>query len=389
MQTGSRHQETTPERRQPATSGASEERAQAQIQACVDELIGSGVEVGLQVVVTRQGGVVVDVVGGQADPRTGAAVAPDSLFYAASTGKGVATSVAHVLVERGALDYDMRITDVWPEFGSRGKDRVTLRHVLLHTAGVPGLPRDTTVEDLCDWDHMCSVIADEDPWWEPGTRFGYHAKTFGFLLGEIIRRATGSTISTLLRELVTTPLGVEDEVHFGVPRRLLPRVARAVPPAGPAPDLPEPGSPLAEALPRGIVPNAQYANRADVLTSDIPSDGTMTARGATRMYTALLGYVDGVELVSSSRLATMAAVAFTGRDEVMGYPTAWAFGYGPGRPGGVPSRRGSTFGMVGMNGSAAYADIDSGVTVAVMRNRFTADLTTVGRIDRILADTLS
>ena len=82
------------------------------------------------------------------------------MFWAASTAKGVATSVAHVLVERGELDYDMRVIDVWPEFGSHGKDKVTLRHVLLHTAGVPGLPPGTTVGDLCDWDHMCAVLAD-------------------------------------------------------------------------------------------------------------------------------------------------------------------------------------------------------------------------------------
>src|SRR5438128_960836 len=96
----------------------------------------------------------------------------------------------------------------------------------------------------------------------------------------------------------------------------------------------------------------------------------MSARGGARMYSALLGHVDGVTLVSPRRLAAMAAVAFTGMDEVMGFPTAWAFGYSPHRPGGVASRPGSTFGMVGMNGSAAYADIDHGLAEAVMRNRF-------------------
>lgn len=366
-----------------------DERVQAEIQAAINELVTAGTEIGLQVAVIKNGGVVADAVSGVADPRTGAAVRRDTLFYAASTAKGVASSLAHVLVERGELDYDMRAVDVWPEFGSHGKDKVTLRHVLLHTAGVPGVPQDTTVDDLCDWDHMCTVLADAVPWWEPGTLFGYHAKTFGFLLGEIMRRATGRTISTLLRQLVTGPLGVEDEVHFGVPPRLLARAARQVPSDRPAPGLPEPGSPLDRAMPRGVVPDAEYANRSDVLTSDIPSDGTMTASGVARMYSALLGHVDGVALVSSSRLASMAAVAFSGMDQVMGFPATWAFGYSPDRPGGVASRPGSTFGMVGMNGSAAYADIDMGVAVAVMRNRFAADLTTVARIDRIVAETLS
>jgi CubicO group peptidase (beta-lactamase class C family) len=366
------------------------DHAQVEVQSAMDELVAAGAEVGLQVAVIKDGQVVVDAVSGVADPRTGVPVTRDTLFWAASTAKGVASSVAHVLVEGGELDYDLRAAEVWPEFAAHGKDKVTLRHVLLHTAGVPGLPPDTTVEDLCDWDHTCAVLADAEPWWEPGTRFGYHAKTFGFLLGEILRRATGRTISALLRELVSGPLGVRDEVHFGVPSPLLRRVARQVPADGAAPSHPEPGSPLDRAMPRAILPDAAYANRSDALTADIPSDGTMTARGVARMYAALLGHVDGVTLVSPRRLEAMAAVAFRGMDQVMGFPTTWAFGYSPARPGGGASRPGSTFGMVGMNGSAAYADIDSGVAVAVMRNRFaTGDLTTVARIDSIVAETLS
>jgi CubicO group peptidase (beta-lactamase class C family) len=116
------------------------ERVQAQIQAAADELVGSGAETGLQVAVIKDGKAVADVAVGLADPGTGAPVCADTLFWAASTAKGVASSVAHVLVERGELDYDLRAADVWPEFASRGEDAVTLRHVLLHTAGVPGLP---------------------------------------------------------------------------------------------------------------------------------------------------------------------------------------------------------------------------------------------------------
>jgi len=228
--------------------------------------------------------------------------------------------------EGGEVTDDLRVVDVWPEFGARGKETVTLRHVLLHTAGVPGLPADTTAADLCDWDTMCAVIADAELWWEPGTRFGYHAKTFGFLVGEILRRATGDPISTLLRERLTGPLDVADQVHFGV--------------------------------------------------------------GAARIYSALLGHVDGVELVSPARRAAMATDAFAGIDEVMGFPTSWGYGYSPSRPSsrGTP---GSVFGMVGMNGSAAYADIDSGVAVAVMRNRFTGEFATIERLDRLIEDELS
>lgn len=183
----------------------------------------------------------------------------------------------------------------------------------------------------------------------------------------------------MLREEITGPLSIEDEVWFGVPPERLGTVARQVPGSAAVPL--EPGSPLDRAMPPGVRPDAGYANRADVLGSDIPSEGTMTARGVARLYAALLGG----ELVSPERLAAMATVMVTAKDEVMGFPSRWAFGYSPGRPGGVVSRPGSAFGMVGMNGSAAYADIDAGVAVAVMRNRFeVGDLTAVRRIDRIV-----
>ena len=200
---------------------------QAEIQAAADEMVASGAETGLQVAVHRRGQVAADVTAGVADPRTGAQVRPGTLFYAVSTAKGVAASLAHVLAERGDLSYDMRIAEVWPEFAARGKERTTLRHVLLHTAGLPGLPRETTVEQLCDWDHICQQLAAAEPWWEPGTKFGYHALTFGFLLGETMRRATGRPVSQLLREALTAPLGVQDEV-------LLRRPAPAPVPGGKA-----------------------------------------------------------------------------------------------------------------------------------------------------------
>ena len=360
---------------------------QAEVQAAADEMVAAGTETGLQIAVHRHGRVVADVVSGVNDPRAGAPVGHGTLFYAASAAKGVAASLAHALAERGDIAYDLRLTDVWPEFAARGKEHTTLRHVLLHTAGLPGLPRETTVADLCDWDRMCAALAAAEPWWQPGTRFGYHALTFGFLLGETLRRVTGRTMSELLREVLAAPLGVADELCFAVPRPLLARVARQS--AGPAPpEPPEPGSPLDRAAPPALRDAASFGNRADVLSAEIPSLGTMTARGAARMYSALLGHVDGITLVSDQRRAAMAAVAFTGMDEVMGFPVSWAFGYSPDRPGGVPSRRGSTFGMVGANGSAAYADIDSGLAVAVMRNGPpAAGLAAVTRIDRLIAGT--
>ncbi len=357
------------------------------MQGYIDGLVAFGEEVGLQVAVFRCGEPVVDAVAGLAEPDTGRPVTPGTLFYAASTAKGIAATAVHVLMERGELPADLRVADVWPAFGAHGKQRTTLRHVLLHTAGVPAPPYDTTIEDLCDWEGMCEALADAEPWWEPGTRFGYHALTFGFLLGEIVRRATGRTLSAWLRDVVTAPLGVGDEVFFGVPEALLGRVARQAAPVGWKPERPAPGSPVDRALPPGVQPDAAYANRREVLVSDIPSGGTMTARGAARIYAALLGHIDGASLVSPDRLRDMAEPKFTGHDEIMGMTTSWAYGYAPHRPSGLPSRPGSSFGMVGMNGSAAYADIDSGVAVALMRNRYGPPaVAAAAEVDRLVAE---
>jgi len=360
---------------------------QERIQNILDDQVASEAETGLAAAVYRHGRLVADAVSGVADPASGVAVTSGTLFFATSTAKGIASSLAHVLAERGELDYDLHLAEVWPGFATPPKDRITVRHVLMHMAGLPALPPGTTVAELCDWQRMCAVLAAATPWWEPGTRFGYHAMTFGFLLGETLRRVTGATMSGLLREVLTGPLGVADEVCFAVPHPLVPRVARqSAAPAPPEP--PEQGSPLDRATPPALRDAAGLGNRADVLIADIPSLGTMTARGAARVYSALLGHVDGISLVSDQRRTTMAAIAFTGMDEVMGFPVSWAFGYSPDRPGGVPSRRGSTFGMVGANGSAAYADIDSGQAVAVMRNGQPAGgLTAVTRIDRLIAGT--
>jgi CubicO group peptidase (beta-lactamase class C family) len=172
----------------------------------------------------------------------------------------MASTVVHVLAERGELGYDLRVADVWPEFAAHGKDTVTVRHLLCHTAGVPGLPPGTTPGDLCVWERICALLADAEPRWRPGTRFGYHSDTFGYLVGETVRRATGCTISGLLRDLITSPLGIAGDVHFGVPARLLPRVATQIDPEG-LPKPPEPGSPQTPPMPMVIIPRADLANR--------------------------------------------------------------------------------------------------------------------------------
>jgi len=354
---------------------------QQQVQQAIDELVESGTERGMQVAVYRHGEQVVDAVAGVADPATGRPVTPGTVFYNFSVGKGAASTIAHILAERGLYTYDTPVAELWPEFAAHGKQAVTVRQVLNHTAGVPGVPLDLTVADLCDWDKMCAAIADAELWWEPGTQVGYHAYTFGYIVGEIVRRTTGKPISQVLREAVAGPLGVADELYFGMPPTEHHRLARLEDAPGAAemaasmpPDLP-----MFKAAPPALFPNAEFGNRGDVLAADIPAGGKTSARAIARMYAALLGEVDGVRLLTPERLREATALSSSGTDQVFGMPTTWALGYSLGIPGPTG------FGVGGVGGSFAFGDTASGIAFAVTKNRLSLDFTTANQLIQLVA----
>jgi CubicO group peptidase (beta-lactamase class C family) len=360
---------------------------QQQVQHAIDQLIESGAERGLQVAVYRNGKLVVDAVAGIADPMTSRPVTSDTPFFSYSIGKGVAATVAHVLAERGVIDYDTPIVDLWPEFGAHGKEKATVRHALSQSVGTPGLPPGLTVDDLCDWDKMCAIIADAEPWWEPGTKIGYHAVTFGYILGEIVRRASGKPISQVLREEVAGPLGIAGELFFAVPRAEQYRLARLedapMPPEMAAAMVMPEDSPLLKLGPAECT-TAAYGNRIDVLSANIPAGGTVTARAVARMYAALLGDVDGVRLISPQRLRQVSAVAMSGIDQVFGFPTAWGLGYSIGHFMSNAQDTRSVFGVGGVGGSHAYADTASGIAFALTKNRLAPSFETAEQVARIV-----
>ncbi len=185
------------------------------VQEIADELVASGAERGLQVAAYVGGEQVVDVVVGVADPATGRPVTAETLFYNWSIGKAATATLVHRLVDDGALGFDTRVVEVWPEFGRHGKDVVTVRQVLDHTTGVPGLPAGVTVDDVCSWSRMTAALEDARLWWEPGTAVGYHAYTFGYLCGEIVRRVTGRELGDVLADL-TVDLGRPGEIRYGM-----------------------------------------------------------------------------------------------------------------------------------------------------------------------------
>jgi CubicO group peptidase (beta-lactamase class C family) len=334
----------------------------ARVQRTIDELVADGRETGVQVSAYLDGEVIVDAVAGTADPVTGRPVTPDTPFFSFSTGKGVTATVVHVLAEQGRLDYDRPVAEVWPEFARHGKDAITLRHALTHTAGVPALPADTTPEDFTDWDRMCAVLADTTPLWTPGTRSGYHAWTYGWLVGEVVRRVTGRPISRVLADEVAGPLGVPDELFFGVPDRDLDRLAHL------DGRLADPALEMISSLlvnfdrvaPRRVRPGATLANRRDFLRADVPATATMTARAAAKMFAALIGTVDGVRLISPDRLRTVTEVATSGPDWVFGQEIAMGLGYAV--------RADGSFGNDGTGGSLAYAYPGLGLSVAATKN---------------------
>jgi CubicO group peptidase (beta-lactamase class C family) len=361
---------------------------QEQVQQTIDQLVGSGAERGVQVAVYRDGEQVVDAVAGVADPDSGRPVDSGTVFYNYSIGKGATSTVAHLLAERGLFGYDTPVAELWPEFAAHGKQAVTVRQVLDHSAGVPGIPLHTTVEDLCDWDKMCAAIADQELWWEPGTKVGYHAYTFGYIVGEVVRRTTGKPISQVLRDEVAGPLGVADELWFGMPASEHHRLAPLEDEPGAAemaaqmmasmpPDLP-----MFRAGPVELFPTAAFGNRADTLAADIPAGGKTSARAIARMYAALLGEVDGVRLLPPERVAEATTVSTSGTDEVFGMPTTWGLGYAIGGPGGDTP---TVFGVGGVGGSFACGDTATGVAWAVTKNRVSNDFATATQLSQLVA----
>src|SRR5262249_29928034 len=187
----------------------------------------AGREVGASFAATVNGELVVDLWGGYADAAGTRPWASDTIINVFSTTKAMTALCAHILVDRGALDADSPDPRYWPEFAQAGKERITTRHLLSHTAGLSAIRQPLPTEALYDWARMIEVLAAEAPWWEPGTANGYHAVTYGHLVGEVIRRISGRTPGAFFREEVAAPLGTD--FHIGLPESEDSRVAEMIP----------------------------------------------------------------------------------------------------------------------------------------------------------------
>ena len=356
------------------------------------------------VAVYSRGRPVVDLWGGVADEESGRPWVQDTTVMAFSTTKGVASTALHVCVDRGLLAVDDRVADHWPEFAQGGKAEITVRQVLCHEAGLYDITSLlASAEQLLDWDAMAAALERAEPAFTPGSANAYHAVTYGFLVGELVRRVSGVGISEFVAREIAGPLGL-DGAYVGTPDDQLDRVAPLIQPPGLADVLRTDGRSdggassgiveLAASLGYEIHPEVtraafgfaqlrELASTPEALRHPIPSfNGTFTARSLARMYAALGagGTLDGVTLMSPETIAAATEIQNDRPDLAIVFPMHWRLGYhGVFTTAGIPER---AFGHMGLGGSGAWTDPDRELAVALVVNRLGANL--VGD-DRLMA----
>ncbi|MEQ4715204.1 serine hydrolase domain-containing protein [Nonomuraea sp. B19D2] len=346
--------------------------------------LAGGQETGAAVSVYLHGRKVVDLWGGIADPEAGRPWGRDTLQVVYSTTKAVTATCALLLAQRGELDLDAPVAECWPEFAANGKDRIPVRWLLTHQAGLPAIDHPVTPEAAIAWEPVVTALAAQRPYWEPGTEHGYHGLTYGWLVGEVVRRASGRSIGTFLAEEIAAPLGLD--LWIGLPKTEQHRVSRII---APPPDweamagielnaLPEPMREVMAAfadpasLTRrsiAVVTPPLDHNRPEEQAAEMPAtNGICTARALARFYAALIGEVDGHRILTAETLAAATVEQVSGIDRILrvpvrigtgfGLPTPDAFWYSP-----------TAFGFPGRGGSLGFADPATGLAFGYVMNR--------------------
>ncbi|HET6951548.1 MAG TPA: serine hydrolase domain-containing protein [Acidimicrobiales bacterium] len=360
-------------------------------------------EVGAAFSLVHDGRTVVDLWGGVADAATGAPYTEDTLQLVFSTTKGATAICANLLAQRGELDLDAPAAHYWPEFAQAGKGDIPVRWLLCHKSGLAYVDSDLGLEDALAWDPAVEALAAMTPLWEPGTAHGYHAVTYGWLVGEVVRRVTGRSLGTFFADEVAGPLGLE--FWIGLPdeqqARVAPLTNRALATAG-APGMEAeaggaddggvndmiatieqflgPDSMLAKALGG----TASYAftgegtfNRHDVRAAELPAaNGVTNARSLARMYAATVGTVEGgpaAPLLAPGQVAAATTVQTSGADQVLMFETTFGLGFmtaSPFSPYGAPQ----SFGHSGAGGSVGFADPENALGFGYVMNRMMTNL---------------
>jgi CubicO group peptidase (beta-lactamase class C family) len=351
--------------------GTCNERFRA-VQDVLAKNLNDGADLGASAAVFIDGEPVVDLWGGYVDVERTQPWTRDTIVNNFSTTKTMTALCALILADRGELDLNAPVCKYWPEFAHYGKDRVLVRHLLGHTAGLPGWTETMTFEDICDWDKATTTLARQAPWFEPGKVAAYHPITYGPLIGEVVRRITGKMLKTFFAEEVAGPIGAD--YHIGAPAECDARVSPMIQ-----------GSPLIQ--PTGdLIKDRAYHNplMTPQLSSTIAwrradfggSNGHGNARSVALAQSLLScgGEVNGVRLLSRAGVERVLEVQVEGHDRVVDFEVRWGLGYalenatlvqiyGP----HIAGRRIACWG--GSGGSFVINDLDSHMSVAYVMNR--------------------
>jgi CubicO group peptidase (beta-lactamase class C family) len=358
-----------------AVSGTCDD-AFRQVRDAFAENFESRDEVGASLCIALAGRVVVDLWGGYANGARTRAWAADTLVNVFSVGKAFAAVCVLRMAGQGRLDLDDRVAVHWPGFAAKGKEDVTVRQLLSHQAGLPAVSKRLPPGAMFDWQVMTAALADQEPWWPPGSAHGYHVNTFGFLAGEVARRIDGRSLGTYLRDEVAAPLGAD--FHIGLPASEEFRVAEFLW-AAPTPAEEEPPRIAPHELmeynayfnPSGLS-GAGTVNTRAWREAEIPStNGHGTARGVARLYQALAGggTIDGVAVVDRGLLDEAASEHVYGEDQLLHRPTRFGLGFqltqkersfGPGT---------RAYGHFGAGGSLGFCDPEAGLAFGYVGNQ--------------------
>jgi CubicO group peptidase (beta-lactamase class C family) len=351
-------------------------------------------EVGASVCVMLEGETVVDMWGGTARPETNTPWKEDTIGVVWSSTKGATSLCAHMLASRGKLDLDAPVAQYWPEFAQGGKAAIPVKMLLNHQAGLIGVRELLPPGLFFNWEGMVHALERQEPWWKPGSQHGYHALTFGWLVGEVVRRVSGKSLGTFFREEVAGPLGLD--FWIGLPEEHEHRTARVTLAPPPGPGEPVPALFMAMADPTSLqfaaiansggyyapVPDEVYFDSRAAHAAEIGAAGGITnARGLAGLYAPLAngGSLRGVNLVSRESLARMSAVSSaSGLDSTLLLPTRFTLGYAKGMDNHrepmataedsliLPE---SAFGHPGAGGSIGFADPETRLSFGYTMNR--------------------
>ena len=339
--------------------------------------LASGAECGLSVVVDIDGTSVVDVYGGFADAARTRPWEQDTIVNVWSTTKTVTSLAILMLADRGLVDLDAPVATYWPEFAASGKEGVLVRHVMSHSSGLSGWDSPFTVPEMYDLERSTALLGAQAPWWEPGTVSGYHALTFGHLLGEIVRRVTGTSLTDFVATEIAGPLGADFQI--GAKPADWARCAQLIPP----PPLPfdmgslDPASVLAKTM-VGPAADAEAANSQPWRRAEIgAANGHGNARSVARIMSVLSlgGAAHDVRLLSPETIEHVFREQTHGVDLFLGTPIRFGIGYGLSDPENiafVPGGKICFWG--GWGGSLIIMDLDRRVTISYMMNKMQAGL---------------